>query len=583
MQRLEYDLNDLKLPISEVFSNHPEKWNELINLKALLGVYLSNLDRVFKGVFGQELQLEGTKEQYELFKKVFPVVGEAMEKSFGLQGFAGFCGKLAGIRSTCMHAFAKVSAMTESIDAAFMRNLPNWNYRELPYVVHGDKLTLAGLLAILLCMGNKEMVAQLMASGISPFVSRIPLWRDYRLARGKNYPIMLEQQLGTDLEQEIRTVKGEDVYSSIWGEYAFRLKGTPDAFQYYNQEKDALYRVRGSWKDGKLIIQKGSNYHVYFAEEYELEIADEAYFVECANHVPPFLFAAYLYRKGVKRFDRDSLSEDDKKLFPKLNKAKFYVDKNIHVILLGKSVSDQRMVYQNAAPQALYAILNLEWNLRNRHRGEIEQFSRYSTIKESLLVAGVDQRLIEDTLFLRNFFAHGSIFGDFIGMTDTSFRKIELLDCITVFQRLVTALKDTEPDAAKSLQEDIKMRLAEQLIDMKYKALSKAWVAPLQGTPFNWVDYGKTMQRIEKSYVTEEAEGALAWFTGEDSWTRYNVYRFHSARGMKLSGINEVSPIDELTIADYLDYQIFEQVLGGHPEKEPKCHGNRLVQYHDYE
>ena len=583
MQKLEYDLDDLKLPISEVFTNHPEKWNELINLKALLGAYLSNLERLFKGVFGQELQLEGTKDQYELFKKVFPVVGRAVDKSFGLEGFPGFCGKLAGIRSTCMHAFAKVSAMTESIDATFMRNIPNWNYRELPHVVDGNKLTLAGMLAILLCMGNKEMVAQLMASGISPFVGRIPLWNDYKFARGKDYPVTLEQRLGNDFEHEIRAIKGDDVYSSIWGEYAFRLKGTPDEFQYYSQPKGALYRARGSWKDGKLTIQKGSNYHVYFAEEYELEIADEAYFIECANQVPPFLFVAYLYRKGVRRFDRNSLSEDDKKLFPKLNKAKFYVDKNIHVILLGKAVSDQRMVYQGAVSQALYAILNLEWNLRIRHREEIERFSKYSTIKESLQVAGVEQGLIEDTLFLRNFFAHGSIFGDYVGMTDTSFRRIELLDCIDVFKRLVIALRESDPEVAESLQEDVKMRMAEQLVDMKFKALCKTWSAPLKGLRFDWVAYGKTMQRIEHSYVTEEVEDALAWFTDDDSLTRYNVYRFHSAKGMALSGIEEVSPQAKLTIAEYLDSPNFLQVLGGEPKKKPRCHGNRLVQYHEYE
>lgn len=338
MEKHEYDLKDLKQPISKIFCDYPEKWDELINLKALLGAYLSNLERLFKGVFGQELHLEGTKEQYELFKKVFPIVGAAMEKSFGLKGFSGFCGKLAAIRSTCLHAFSDISDMTESIDGKFMRNIPNWNYLDLPYVVEGNKLTLAGLLAILLCMGNKEMVSNLMASGIAPLIGRIPLWHDYKFARGKNYSLEMEQHLHNDLDHEIRMVHGNDVFSSIWGEYAFRLVGKPEDFQYFSgpKGKPSIYRVHGFWNGKKLTIQKGSYYHVYFSNDYVLEIADEDFFIECANQVPPFLFVAYLYRKGVKKFTQASLSEDDKKLFPKLNKAKFYVDKNIHIILLGK-------------------------------------------------------------------------------------------------------------------------------------------------------------------------------------------------------------------------------------------------------
>ena len=51
MQQLVYDPNDLNLPLGEVFTNHPEKWDELINIKALVGAYLANLERVFRGAF----------------------------------------------------------------------------------------------------------------------------------------------------------------------------------------------------------------------------------------------------------------------------------------------------------------------------------------------------------------------------------------------------------------------------------------------------------------------------------------------------------------------------------------------------
>ena len=528
MQKLLYDLNDLNLPLGEVFTNRPKKWNELINIKALVGAYLANLDRVFRGAFGQELQLEGSAEQYTLFKKIYPIIGKAMENSFGLRGFRGFCGKLAALRNTCMHAFSKVSKITESIDPTFMHYIPNWNHEHVQYVVDGDCLTLGGLFAILLCMGNKEMVSQIMASGISPLVRNVGLWRGYFDVRGKAYPEMMEQNLGNDLEQEIRTVPGSDLFSAIWGEYAFRIKGDASRFEYLSEKdnRQSIYHVRGFIEEGnvtRLHIDKNSYYHVYFAEHYALRIDDKDYFIECANKVPPFLFVAYLYRRGVKQFDRNSLSEDDLKLFPKLNKAKFYVDKNIHVILLGEAVSDQRMAHQCTAPQVLYAILNLEWNLRKAHREEVKRFYMYSTIKESLLLAGVGRDLVEDALFLRNFFAHGAILGDYIGKTDNTFRKIELSDCLDIFKRLALFLEEKGEYAASCLKQDIAQRLTEQLADMKYKALAKVWGGTIKGMPIDWIQYGKTMNRVSHSYVTPAIEEQLAWFKDGKCEKRYYV------------------------------------------------------------
>ena len=553
MKRIRYDFSDLNQPISEVFTNHPEKWEELINLKALLGAYLANLERVFRGAFGQELELEGTQEQYDLFKKIFPVVGAAMDKSFGQAGLNGFCRKLSAIRNTCMHGFSKVSQMTETVDYTFMRALPNWAHYQYQYVTNGNRLTLAGLLAILLCMGNKEMVTHLMTSGIAPLVERIGLWRGFQECRGKAFAEALEIHLGNDFEQEIRTNPGYDIFSAIWGEYAFRVEGDQSSFMYLSEKgnKHSVYRVTGSLTEdgGRLFIKKGSIYHVYFPEDYELEILDKEYFIECSNKVPPFLFVAYLYRKGVHAFDRNSLSEDDIKLFPKLNKAKFFVDKNIHVILLGKAVSDQRTVHQAATPQALYAILNLEWNLRKAHKKEIERFSFYSTIKESLQIAKVKHSLIEDALSLRNFFAHGSIFGDYVGKMDNTYRKFELADCIDVFKNLVLALRENDRGIADAFQRDVSERFAEQLVDMKYKALTKIWYQAYNGTNIDWETYGRTMMRISHSYITSDIEERLSWFKTDSDTARFDVVEIEAPEGLTFMPNGQYTPKGRLTIA----------------------------------
>lgn len=532
------DLTNLNRPISEVFTNHPRDWEELIRLKALIGAYLSNLERVFRGVFGQELQLEGTKEQYDLFRKVFPIVGNAMEKSFGLSGFSGFCGKLGAFRSICAHAFSKASQQTEFIDIGFIRNIPNWNWRNYRYNI-GNQLTLCGMLAILICMGNKEMVSGLASSGISPLVNRIGLWSTFYQSRGKAYGTAMEENLGNDLETEIRSVPGHDLFTAIWGEYAFRVEGDPSRFSYHSTKGDrhSIYHVLGSITDGPVAhihIGKHSVYHVYFSEDYELDVLDQNFFIECANQVPPFLFLAYLYCHGIHRFDRQSLSSDDLMLFVKLNRAKFYVDKNISVILLGKVVSDQRMIHQAAAPQALSAILNLEWNLRISHREEIERFGVYSTIKESLLLAGVDKDLVREALALRNFFVHGSIFGDYVGLTENSYRKMDLSDCLIILKNLVLALRENDIEASEHLRQDVFRYLAKVLMDTKYKFLAKNWLAFFKGERIDWVTYGKTMKRISASYVDTETEEKLAWFADEENTFRYDVVQIELAEPVTL-------------------------------------------------
>ena len=589
MQRLVYDLKDLNLPLCDVFTNNPKEWSHLVNLKALLGAHLANLERVFRGVFGQELRLEGSAEQYELFKKVFPLIGTAMERSFGLEGFHGFCCKLSALKNAFVHAFSDLTGTTERIDPSFMANIPNWNEKNVRYVVDGDRLTLGGLLAILLCMGNKEMNSKMLVSGVNQLVRNIGLWRDFCFVSDREYVQALETNIGNDFEQEIRTLPGDDVFSSVWGEYAFRITGDANGFVYKSEANTErpTYSVYGSIEDEdqcRIVIKQGSYYHVYFNEEYVLEIADRKFFIECANKVPPFLFVAYLYRKGVKRFDRRSLSDDDGKLFPKLNRAKFYVDKNIHVILLGKAVSDQRSVHQAAVPQALFAILNLESNLLKAHKSQIGYIGKYSKIKEVLLAAGIDHELAEDTMLLRNFFAHGAIFGDYNGRSDNSFVKIELADCLDIFKRLVVSLKEKGEFAGDCLQRDVSRRFAEQLVDMKYKALAKTWFGALEGELIDWVQYAKTMNRISHSYVTPAVEEQLSWFESEDADRRYDIVEIQIGGKERLKPTGQNIPEMMLTVAFYKSTVHLVDIIGeGSARYHLEDHSeNRLVSLRKY-
>ncbi len=581
MQYQKFNASNLGLTIENVFGGGAVDWPELINLKVLLGTYLSNLERVFRGVFGQELELEGTAEQFELFKNVFPVMGEAIEKSFGQPGFGGFCKKLSAIRNTCLHAYSDIHGKTGIIDRNFINSLPN--YGRYKYVDDSGNLTLAGLMAILLCLGNKEMVQQLMVSGVAGMVGRIGLWPCFEKCGGRAYPDSLETQLGNDFEETVRRSSGDDIYSSIWGEYENRCWRDGERFSYSSNRhsKRSIYHVSGtiSTDETVLFIEKGSYYHVYFADNYELTIEDKDYFIQLSNSVPPFLFVVYLYRKGVRVFSKSSLDEREIGLIPKLNKAKFYVDKNVNTLLLGKTVSDQRTVHQAALPQALYAIINLEKNLIDA-TGVVYE-NGYSTIKGSLGSIGVDEKLIEDTLILRNFLAHGAIFGDYATRDDFTYRKIELLDCLDVFKRLVVSLKPLDARSASSFKYDVACKLAEQLIDMKYKAMSKLWNKAYEGEPIDWEAYQKSMGRVKYSYVNAEVEESLAWFKGPNLVSRYYVTEIESIRKMEFRPTFQELPAGGVTIITTRGNAFLDECFGARLDSFgiAKKRKNSLVAY----
>ncbi len=66
---INYDYDDLDRPLMWVLSPKSKDANSMLNMKALVGSTLATLDRVFLGSLGQGLDLDGTEEQYKMFKK----------------------------------------------------------------------------------------------------------------------------------------------------------------------------------------------------------------------------------------------------------------------------------------------------------------------------------------------------------------------------------------------------------------------------------------------------------------------------------------------------------------------------------
>ncbi len=198
----------------------------MINLKALLGGCFSNLERLYFGVFGEGLDLKGTPEQYELFKRVFPFLGEAMDRTFGQEGFKIFCRRMVLIRNACFHAWAGLSNSGISFGQNFLAELPN--HSPHPYADDGWRITLAGLIALLLLMCNNESATYFLKSGNYGLVIETGLFPEYGNLETKDVPARLESEFGNSFETDIRTVKGDDPVSALCGEYASRVIECPN-------------------------------------------------------------------------------------------------------------------------------------------------------------------------------------------------------------------------------------------------------------------------------------------------------------------------------------------------------------------
>ena len=516
--------------------------DSMLNMKALIGSLLASLDRVFLGSFGYGLDLEGTEEQYELFKKMFPAIGRALEKTTGREGMVSLCEHLSSYRNSCMHPNVAVHRKMARIDPSFVNELPN--YSDHPYILENTRLTLAGFLAIAMMMSNKEMLGNFFSAGIFTLANEIGLFPDYKKLNGRDYSRRVEEVFGTDFEVELRRVKGNDLHSALCGEYAGRVRPSEGGWNCYMNGKSiqgsdyfVFFRIDDYAGGRKLLrVKKGSFYHVYFPIELSVSIEDEDYFIELANMVPPFMILPYLFSSGIGVVNKQNFSEDRIFLYSKLNKAKFYVDKNVNTILMGNNFPDIRIISRSVAPQALYCLLKLESDLSAELKINEDKDNPMETrLADVLVKVGISNDLMRETISLRNFFAHGSVFGDYVGKAMIGYMKIGLEHCLTIFRKLVDELKTKHETIAANLRLNVATRVCEQISDIKYKAALSMCAPIINGFEIDFDQYSKTMKRILNSYVRTETEEMMGQLMTDVGGSRYQVCDCLVNPGIKIS------------------------------------------------
>ena len=483
--------------------------NKVVEFKAMFITFMNQLERVFNGVFGKAFRIDND-EDAELFKELFPVVYKAATRKHSKEGLNKLCSILTVFRNINAHAYCECDYAKE-LDAKYiLEQLPNYN----PSVIYWTKdnvPTLAGIIALLFFLSNDTCAKTFIRSDIwDGFIEKLNFFgKDYK-PNLYDFPTKVMEANQINDEIDIRKDNSSDtIIDSIFGRFSKEIIEENGEYKYQNgnEFEDSSFHV--SFKLQKktnsyvLCIQQNSNYHCYFSDDYMLEIKDVESFVKWCNSVPPFMFVVFLYKAKIAVYTKESINEKMKELVLKLNKPKFYVDKNVDTLFLSDSLSDIRMGGQVVSIGINYCLYMFELMIFKRQNLGID---RYSTLRQSLEKIDLPTSILNKIVSIRNFFSHYHLLGD-THVVGNGSAKIDIKFVIMAFDEFIKWLEEFDSYKARNVSNDFYYRVICNMILFKYADMMKKsdrFLKKPDSGSFEAVY--KTNKRIENSFITESVE-----------------------------------------------------------------------------
>lgn len=273
-----------------------------------------------------------------------------------------------------------------------------------------------------------------------------------------------------DLEQPIRQKIGNDLFTSIVGEYDCFNLSTQDIDILIGKSIYPITKISGFLKNNKLLILKGSLSRSFYSEDYELIIDYVDGFNELSNMLPPFVLVDYLHECHINYFDTDTFNKlkDNWFYISKLNYSKFYVNKNINVLLLPNTISDFTMLSSVISDSLLKIFLLIEEYIY----GKTIQYNMsepvLTSIGRALAKLSIPSNIITEIKYLRNFVAHGYLLNESLVYDNTSkqFSVDFLLDSLYKFTKY---LKDNNSEIFGYVKTVLTNLFVNKVIYAKYK------------------------------------------------------------------------------------------------------------------
>lgn len=430
-----------------------------IVLKSAFFSGITDLERTIRGTFDCDLNFANV--DIVMLNKMFPCATAMFNVSnfYELSRLSRF---LTLFRNINAHALiSKWDNEFFEIDYSFLQNQVVFDDRIKYYE---DEITLAGSIFILLNFLREESIANLCKKNFL-----FGLISKGRLAMDDGYQFVT-QISHVNLEMRIRQDNANTVFDAMLGNYR---KNADISEKNFDVKIGLLnyptYKVSGSLIGNLLKINSGSLTKTYYKKDFLLQIIDEKSFIELSNQLPPFVLVDFLYQMDISVLDGAAVGviKEKYKFISKLNRPKFYVDKNLSVLLMPSNISDFRIISslcRDAIGTILLSVENFIYKTR-----KIKRDSGYSSIDTALSYLDICDSVHKRVKYLRNFVAHGYVLDEYM-LYKSEKQQFTIEFIIKVFKTLLDACGSIQ-DIYSNILWNVKNYLINTLVGTKYKKI----------------------------------------------------------------------------------------------------------------
>lgn len=332
--------------------------------------------------------------------------------------------------------------------------------KNINYLTEEGHLSIAGFIYIVINFIREQSLTRFMKSDKT--ISYILLDENNNI----DCSTFVESVSKVNLETPIRISKGDTVASSVLGDFYNNVDcSSLDIVLGDNESTD--FNVKGLINGNTIFIKEGSLTRVFYSEDYCLNVEDVDDFIYYSNQLPPFAFVDLLYKLGIKQFSNKTsvLIQEKWPLYSKLGYPKFYIDKNIDILLLDSNVSDYRVVSNTVSSSVMSLMMRLEKTLLMVFELKIDKRT-YTRINSLLRRVSAPEEVVKSVTVLRNFAMHGYIFGEscyFLG----EHYDYSLDFAITTLYHLLRFFKKTDKHAYEYTSKDVARMFINRVIALK--------------------------------------------------------------------------------------------------------------------
>lgn len=430
-----------------------------IVLKSAFLSGITDLERTIRGTFDCDLNFANV--DIAMLNKMFPCAAAMfnVSNSYGLSRLSRF---LTLFRNINAHALiSKGDNEFFEIDYSFLQNQAVFDDRIKYYE---NEITLAGIIFLLLNFLRGESIANLCKKN---FLFGLISKGEFAMDDGYQFVTQISH---VNLEMPIRQDNANTVFDAMIGNYR---KNAEISEEYFDVKIGLLnyptYKVSGSLIGNLLKINSGSLTKTYYKKDFLLQIIDEKSFIELSNQLPPFVLVDFLYQMDISVLDCSAVGvvKEKYKVISKLNRPKFYVDKNLSVLLMPSSISDFRIISSLCRDAIGTILLSVESFIYKTRK--IKRDGGYSSIGTALSYLNICDKVHKMVKYLRNFVAHGYVLDEYM-LYKSEKQQFTIEFIIKAFKALLDACGSIQ-DIRSNILWNVKEYLINTLVGTKYKKI----------------------------------------------------------------------------------------------------------------